>query len=66
MFADTEKVIRETDNLDTVTKTVQNRMKTISLSFAQINDSVNEVQAFTKKNKQSIDVLVAEVDKFKV
>ena len=66
MFADTKKVISETDNLGTVTKTVQNRIKTIAVNFSQIHDSVNDVQAFTKKNKQSIDVLVAEVDKFKV
>ncbi|MEL3906358.1 MAG: methyl-accepting chemotaxis protein [Treponema sp.] len=66
MFADTEKVIRETDNLGTVTRAVQDRMKTISVSFAQIHDSIQEVQAFTQKNKQSIDILVAEVEKFKV
>jgi len=61
-----EKVMDEVRNLDKVTHTLQNRMEEIASKFMQINNSIYEVKSFTGKNKESIDRLVGEIEKFKV
>ena len=61
-----EKVMDEVRNLDKVTHTLQSRMEEIASNFMQINNSIYEVKSFTERNKESINRLVGEVEKFKV
>ena len=56
----------EVRNLDKVTHTLQSRMEEIASNFMQINNSIYEVKSFTERNKESINRLVGEVEKFKV
>jgi len=66
MLAGSKRVTAETENLDKVTQNVQSRMDEIASGFVQISSAVYEVKSFTEKNKESIDNLLKEVDKYKV
>lgn len=66
MLDGSEKVIKETKILDSLTKSVQARMEEISYGFMQINNSISDVNSFTEKNKLSIKSLAVEIEKFKV
>ena len=66
MLAGSKRVTAETENLDKVTQNVQSRMDEIASGFVQISSAVYEVKSFTEKNKESIDNLLKEVNKYKV
>lgn len=66
MLAGSKRVTAETENLDKVTQNVQSRMDEIASGFVQISSAVYDVKSFTEKNKESIDNLLKEVNKYKV
>lgn len=66
MLEGSKRVTAETENLDKVTQNVQSRMDEIASGFVQISSAVYEVKSFTEKNKESIDNLLKEVNKYKV
>ena len=52
--------------LDNLTRVITDSMNEMAAGAVQINNAVQEVNEITQKNKQSIDCLVKEVEKFKV
>ena len=61
-----EGAVREMHNLDELTRLITDSMNEMASGAIQINNAVQEVNAMTQKNKQSIEKLVNEVGKFKV
>jgi methyl-accepting chemotaxis protein len=66
MLEGSRQVIQESKNLELATQEITNGMNEMSAGADQINVSVNHVNTLSEKNKESIDVLVEEVSKFKV
>lgn len=56
----------EMRKLDDLTRVITDGMNDMAAGALQINDAVQEVNALTQKNKQSIEDLAKEVSKFKV
>ncbi|MGI5090663.1 HAMP domain-containing protein [Treponema vincentii] len=61
-----EGVAAEMRTLDNLTRIITNGMNEMASGATQINNAVQEVNAITQKNTQSIKALVMEVGKFKV
>ncbi|MDR2418374.1 MAG: methyl-accepting chemotaxis protein [Treponema sp.] len=59
-------VINESHNLEMLTKEISNGISEMATSAGQINIAVNHVNSISGENKDSIDVLVQEIAKFKV
>jgi methyl-accepting chemotaxis protein len=66
MLKGSHQVIQESKNLEMATQEIANGMNEMSAGADQINVSVSHVNTLSGKNKDSIDVLVEEVSKFKV
>jgi methyl-accepting chemotaxis protein len=66
MLEGSEQVIQESKNLEAVTQEITNGMNEMSTGADQINITVNRVNTISGENKQSIDILVSEVAKFKI
>jgi methyl-accepting chemotaxis protein len=66
MLEGTREVIHEGRNLEMATQEITNGMNEMAAGADEINTAVNEVNTISGENKQSIDVLVQEVSKFKV
>jgi len=66
MFEGSKEVIKESKNLGQVTEEITGGMKEMAIGADQINITVNEVNETSAKNKESIDILVQEVSRFKV
>jgi methyl-accepting chemotaxis protein len=66
MFEGSKEVINECKNLDTATQEIANGINEITIGATDVNTAVNRVNEITVENKQSIDLLTAEVAKFKV
>jgi methyl-accepting chemotaxis protein len=66
MLEGSEQVIHESKNLELATQEITNGMNEMSAGADQINAVVNQVNSVSDENKQSIDILVEEVSKFKV
>ena len=60
------KVSEEMQKLDTLTKNINNSMNEMAAAASEINDSSKEVSDISQKNKDSIEQLSIEVNKFKV
>ena len=60
------KVSEEMQKLDALTKNINNSMKEMSAAASEINESSKEVSDISQKNKNSIEQLSIEVNKFKV
>ena len=56
----------EMRKLDDLTRIITESMNEMASGAVQINNAVQEVNALTQKNKQSIEALASEVSKFKV
>ena len=56
----------EMHKLDDLTRVITSSMNEMAAGAVQINNAVQEVNAITQKNKQSIANLATEVDKFKL
>jgi len=61
-----EGVAEEMHKLNDLTRIITDSMNEMAAGAVQINNAVQEVNEITQKNKQSIESLVAEVNKFKV
>ena len=66
MLNGSKEVLHETKNLEQVTQRITDGVNEMALGADQINIAVTEANEITAKNKDSIDVLVQEVSKFKV
>jgi methyl-accepting chemotaxis protein len=66
MLEGSKQVINESKNLEGVTQEITNGMNEMATGADQINVAVDQVNTISEKNKQSINILVAEVAKFKV
>ena len=61
-----EGVAMEMRKLDNLTRIITDGMNEMASGAVQINNAVQEVNAITQKNTQSIKNLASEVSKFKV
>lgn len=61
-----EGVAEEMQKLNDLTRVITDSMNEMATGAVQINNAVQEVNEITQKNKQNIEGLVAEVNKFKV
>jgi methyl-accepting chemotaxis protein len=66
MLEGSKQVIQESKNLETATQEITNGMNEMATGADQINVAVTRVNDISGENKESIDVLVQEVSKFKV
>ena len=66
MLEGSEEVIHEGNNLEIVTQEITGGMNEMASGADQINVAVQEVNQLTAKNKDSIELLVNEISKFKV
>jgi methyl-accepting chemotaxis protein len=61
-----KQVVTESKNLEMVTQEITNGMNEMATGADQINIAVDRVNTISGKNKETIDLLVSEVSKFKV
>ena len=61
-----EGAAHEMHTLDELTRIITNSMNEMASGAVQINNAVQEVNAMTQKNRESIEKLASEVGKFKV
>ena len=61
-----EGVAGEMQKLNNLTRIITDSMNEMAAGAVQINNAVQEVNEITQKNKQNIESLVSEVNKFKV
>jgi methyl-accepting chemotaxis protein len=66
MLEGSKEVIMESRNLEKATVEISTGMNEMANGAEKINSAVNQVEAISKTNKDSIDALFAEVSKFKV
>ena len=66
MLTGSREVINESRNLEQVTQKITGSMGEMASGAEQINDAVGHISSISDKNKESIDILVREVAKFKV
>jgi methyl-accepting chemotaxis protein len=66
MLEGSKEVIKESKNLEKVTQEISGGMNEMATGADQINIAVNQVNEISVKNRESIDLLVKEVSRFKV
>ena len=66
MLKGSEGVAEEMRKLDNLTRVITDSMNEMASGAVQINKAVQEVNEITQQNKRSIEVLAAEVGKFKI
>jgi methyl-accepting chemotaxis protein len=66
MLEGSKEVISETKNLEKMTQEITGGMNEMAAGADQINVAVTRVNEISVKNKESIDMLVKEVSRFKV
>jgi methyl-accepting chemotaxis protein len=66
MFEGSKQVIHESKNLETVTQEITQGMNEMASGADQIIVAIDRVNTISGENKESIDVLVREVSKFKI
>ncbi len=66
MLQGSKEVIQESSNLERVTQEITNGMNEMASGTEQISIAVSRVNEISQDNKESIDILVMEVSKFKV
>ena len=66
MLEGSKQIMNEGKNLEMVTQEITGGMNEMATGADQINIAVNEVNGISSKNKDSIDLLVGEVSRFKV
>jgi methyl-accepting chemotaxis protein len=65
MLDGSKQVIAESRNLESVTQEISEGMNEMATGAEQINVAVSQVNAISGSNKESIDVLVRELSRFK-
>jgi methyl-accepting chemotaxis protein len=66
MLEGSKEIIHESKNLERVTQEIANGMNEMAIGAEEINVVVNKVDNISKDNKHSIDILVQEINRFKV
>jgi methyl-accepting chemotaxis protein len=66
MLEGSEQVIQESKNLEAATQEITRGMNEMAAGADQINSKVNRVNLISGENKESIEILIGEVAKFKV
>lgn len=66
MLIGSQEVIQESKNLEIITSEVLGGMQEIASGIQQITVAVNQVNDISQENKDSIEALNNEVEKFKV
>ena len=66
MLQGSEKITKEIEKLNAVSHIIMDSMNEMSAGAVQITNAVEEVASLTLKNKDSIELLVLEINKFKV
>ncbi|MDR3342120.1 MAG: methyl-accepting chemotaxis protein [Treponema sp.] len=66
MLEGSKEVIKESGRLGTVSANISNRMNEMAVGAEQIDEAINQVTTISGKNKETIDILVQEVARFKV
>jgi len=66
MYEGAKEVIQESNNLEKVTQEIASGMNEMASGAEQINIAVNQVNEITIQNRDTINVLIKEVSRFKV
>jgi methyl-accepting chemotaxis protein len=66
MLEGSKEVIEVSGRLGTVSANISNRMNEMAAGAGKIDEAVYQVTAISGKNKETIDILVQEVERFKV
>jgi len=66
MLEGAKEVIQESNNLEKATQEIASGMNEMASGADQINVAVNHVNEISAKNREGIDILTKEVEKFKV
>lgn len=66
MLTGSQEIIKESGNLGRITEEVSGSMNEMAAGVQQITIAVNKVNDVSRQNKESIDILLAEVNRFKV
>jgi methyl-accepting chemotaxis protein len=66
MLEGSKEVIAESKNLEKVTQEISGGMNEMAAGADQINAAVNQVNEISRKNKETIELLMQEVARFKV
>jgi methyl-accepting chemotaxis protein len=66
MLCGSQEIAKESRNLEQMTQEIANGMSEMVHGAAQINTAVTQVNVISNRNKETIDVLVREVSRFKV
>jgi methyl-accepting chemotaxis protein len=66
MTAECREILRQSDNLEGLTRRIDEEIHEISTGSDQINDTVIHINGISEKNKADINTLVEEMAKFKV
>jgi methyl-accepting chemotaxis protein len=66
MLEGSKEIITEGKNLELATQEITNGMTEMAIGADEINVAVNRVNTISVENKDSIDILVREVSRFKV
>lgn len=66
MFNSSKTVFTEMEKLNNLTRIIKDSMEEMAQGAVQINNATEEVREIAEKNKQSIQNLVREVEKFKI
>jgi methyl-accepting chemotaxis protein len=66
MLAGSREVIKESKNLEAVTRRLSDGMNEMSIGAEQKNVAIGHVNTISSENRESINGLVQEVERFKV
>jgi methyl-accepting chemotaxis protein len=66
MLAGSNEVIKESKDLNSLTQALTDGMNEMAVGAEQINTAINRVNDISGENKESIDQLVREVERFKI
>jgi methyl-accepting chemotaxis protein len=66
MLTGSREVIKESRNLEGVTQQLSDGMNEMSVGAEQINSAISQVNSISSENKESINSLAREVERFKV
>ena len=66
MLTDSQEIIENGKNLETLTTDLTDRVNEIASGMDQLNATIKRIQDMSRENKQSIDVLMQEITRFKI
>jgi len=66
MLEEATDVIKESESLDKVTQEINSGMTEMTMGVEQINVAVNDINDISVKNRDAINILIKEVERFKV